>query len=187
MNPPAAADCETIGAGFLAQPVNSLSTIAFILVAILIWRRGSRRFGWIIAGVGVGSFLFHGPWTDRGEGIHDFTLALGLLELVRPPRFWLIAAGLAGLFAVLPVVADPISGGLAVGAIVTVLAAHKLRAAPALTVAGVGALVGRLSATGGPWCFPDSIFQGHAFWHLAAAVALGMVALLEVDRWSRRP
>jgi hypothetical protein len=41
----------------------------------------------------------------------------------------------------------------------------------------VGAVVGTLSRTGWPLCNPDSIWQGHGFWHVASAAALAIWAL----------
>ena len=46
----------------------------------------------------------------------------------------------------------------------------------ALLAAGSFALalaVWTLSDTGRPWCDPDSLLQGHAFWHLCSAVSAG--------------
>ena len=43
----------------------------------------------------------------------------------------------------------------------------------ALAVLGLAAVIGRLGATGGPLCDPDSLLQPHGFWHVAAAAALG--------------
>ena len=45
-------------------------------------------------------------------------------------------------------------------------------------VAAVGSIVTATviwmpSKSGGPLCYPDSIFQGHAFWHIFSSLALG--------------
>ncbi|MCA1845327.1 MAG: ceramidase [Actinobacteria bacterium] len=65
-------DCEQIGSGWLAQPVNALSSLVYVAVGVwLLWRSrapGVRR-GPLVAGgaallaVGVGGVAFHGwPW-----------------------------------------------------------------------------------------------------------------------------
>jgi hypothetical protein len=51
-------------------------------------------------------------------------------------------------------------------------------AVPPILLLGFAAIVGRLSATGGPLCRPESLLQGHGFWHLAAAIAVTWWALL---------
>ena len=33
-----------------------------------------------------------------------------------------------------------------------------------------------LSRTGAPLCFPDAVMQGHAIWHVLAAVGIGIYA-----------
>jgi len=38
---------------------------------------------------------------------------------------------------------------------------------------GVAFVVWNLSRTGGVWCAPDSLLQGHALWHLLSAVSVG--------------
>ncbi len=43
------------------------------------------------------------------------------------------------------------------------------------SVFGGGLVVWASSRTGGPWCDPESLLQGHAVWHVAAAVAVGLL------------
>ncbi len=42
-------------------------------------------------------------------------------------------------------------------------------------VFGVGLVIWALSRTGGPWCRPESLLQGHAVWHVAAAWAVWLL------------
>lgn len=60
--------CERTAAGFWNEPINALSNIAFVVVAVLAWRSMSERSHsdiWekcviVLAGlIGIGSFLFH--------------------------------------------------------------------------------------------------------------------------------
>jgi hypothetical protein len=36
----------------------------------------------------------------------------------------------------------------------------------------LASIIWKMSRTGGPWCYPDSIIQGHAVWHILDAFAL---------------
>jgi len=49
--------------------------------------------------------------------------------------------------------------------------------APILLVGAAG-LYGRLGATGGPLCDPNSLLQPHAVWHLAAATGVAWLETL---------
>lgn len=176
----AAADCELIGAGFLAQPVNSFTTLAFVIAGIWTLRRTPARWvGIALIATGVGSLVFHGPMPAWGEWAHDVTLAWLIVVIgglntrweawSRTPSLFVIAVSVA-LF---PVLGDPI----AVAATVIVLSSILLRRptpiqlAP-LVLAGVVAVLGRLGATGWPLCDPESVWQMHGLWHIGAAVAV---------------
>jgi hypothetical protein len=182
----AAADCETIGTGFLGQPINSLTTLGFLVVgAIIVTRRPDRR--WIgigVIGTGVGSFLFHGPMPTGAEWAHDLTLAWLLAMAAAAGSRWenmsripaLIALGI--LFATAPALADPVAVGLTAVTVFSLLR-HDRSAATLgpLLLLGAVAIFGRLGATSGPLCEPGSMFQPHAVWHLGAAVAVGWWAM----------
>lgn len=63
-------DCELIHSGLVAQPINTLSSVAFFVAAGLVWRSSRSAAGSLLVG-GVGSILFHGfPGTVSGV-IHD--------------------------------------------------------------------------------------------------------------------
>ena len=56
--------CERMDAGFWAEPVNAVTNLAFIVAAIVMWRRTSvlvlaRALCVVRAAIGLGSFLFH--------------------------------------------------------------------------------------------------------------------------------
>jgi hypothetical protein len=84
-------DCEHIGHGLLAQPINTLSSVAYVLAgALLLWRavaaRSSARtactlYALTVIGVGVGSAAFHGPMPAWGHFAHDLSIA-AVLALV---------------------------------------------------------------------------------------------------------
>jgi hypothetical protein len=152
-------DCEQALAGLLAQPVNALSSLAFIPVGVLTVVAAMRATGRLrlhlavfagaLIAVGLGSFAYHGPQPAWAGPAHDgsIVLALGCAILLaataggRPTRIWRTGPG-----------------RLSAALVVVALAAYA---------------AGR---TGSPLCDPDSWIQPHAVWHaLAASSALALV------------
>ncbi len=127
----------------------------------------------------MGSFLFHGPMWPGSQWAHDVSLAW-LLVSVGGERMggWPALGGMGILLATVPTAGSSIAGLVAAGAIGSVVWRKRNRRTwLALGVLGLGAAVGRLSATGARWCNPDTLLQGHSFWHLAAASAVAMWAM----------
>ncbi len=62
--------CERLGPGLLAEPLNALSNLAFVAVAVIAWRcpaanRGARLLAALIGAVAIASFAWHSlaaPW-----------------------------------------------------------------------------------------------------------------------------
>ena len=62
--------CERAGPGLLAEPLNALSNLAFVAIAVLAWRhsagvRGGRLLAVLIGAVAIASLAWHGlaaPW-----------------------------------------------------------------------------------------------------------------------------
>lgn len=187
----AAADCETIGSGFFGQPINSLTTIGFLLAGavVVIERRDRSWIGIGLIATGIGSLLFHGPMPPGSEWAHDLTLAWLLAVVAAAGSRWERTSripalvGLGILFALAPAVADPVAVGLTMVALFSLLR-HDRSAVTLgpLFLLGAVAILGRLGATGGPLCEPGSLFQPHAVWHLGAAFAVGWWALGSVDQ-----
>jgi Ceramidase len=83
-------DCERIGQGFLAQPANALSSIAYLFVGVLLLQRalaGRPRaalaaYAATVIGVGLGSAAYHGPMPSWGRFAHDLTIAAVLAFVV---------------------------------------------------------------------------------------------------------
>ena len=163
MNELAGGDCERLAAGLVAQPANAWSSLAFLAVGVWLARRSltvhpaRRRLGLAyataVAANGVGSWLFHGPGTVAGKWLHDGAIVavVGAVALTMPAagREWRsVASGRRPA---------PRAGA---GALVALL--------------GSGLVVNALSRTGGAWCRPDSLVQGHAYWHVAMAGVLGL-------------
>jgi hypothetical protein len=177
----AAADCEAIGAGFLGQPINALTTFGFIVagIIVIVRRQDMRWIGIGLVSTGIGSLLFHGPMPTGNEWAHDVSLAWLVTMIAGWGTRWervsrlpaLVVIG--SLVALVPVIADPLAGLMTVAAVMSILIRDRSASTvgPLLLLASV-AVFGRLGATGGPLCNPDSLFQPHAVWHLGSALAV---------------
>jgi hypothetical protein len=85
-------DCEHIGRGLLAQPANTLSSVAYVVAgALLLWRATAGRsqprvacvvYAVMVVGVGVGSVAFHGPMPAWGRFAHDLSIAAVLAFVI---------------------------------------------------------------------------------------------------------
>lgn len=189
------ADCEQIVEGFLRQPVNAVSSLVFVLAGSLVLLRPRMRWvAWALISVGIGSFIFHGPMPSWGEWIHDVGLAWLLIVVVGYGRSWerytqlpaLVALCL--LLAVNPDLGDPVAVVAAGVAVLGLLIRDRsLHTIGALMLLSASAILGRMGATGGAWCRPDSLFQLHAIWHIGAAVAVTWWALTTADANSDQP
>ncbi|MET0566160.1 MAG: hypothetical protein ABW021_06945 [Acidimicrobiia bacterium] len=182
----AAADCEAIGAGFLGQPINTLTTLGFVVagIIVIVGRQDMRWIGIGLVSTGIGSFLFHGPMPPGNEWAHDVSLAWLLAMIAGWGTRWERVSRLPALVVIgavvvlVPMIADPFAGVMAVVAVMSILLRDRSAATvgPLLLLASV-AVFGRLGATGGPLCNPDSLLQPHAVWHLGSALAVTWWAL----------
>lgn len=200
-------DCEQLESGFLAQPVNAVTSLGFSVVGLALvgWARAAHgRERWVrwvfvvgMVATGIGSFLFHGPQGFGSQFLHDITFLTVLAILV--------TANLgAGLGWTDRTVAWAFSVAVVVGSTI-------LLASPGITnlltgvavvgvVAGDIALFGRsgrasawyltslallvlavvsllLGRTDAPLCDPASPYQPHGLWHLLSAGALASYAV----------
>ncbi|HWC66701.1 MAG TPA: hypothetical protein VG478_01430 [Acidimicrobiales bacterium] len=203
---PGAMDCEAIGTGFLAQPVNALSSLAYVGAALWVVAAARRVRGRVTADVatvaglvaaeGLGSLLFHGPGDAASHWLHDVTLVGALTSVVatdtalatdRDPGAavvptWVLTAGAAGLLAVAPGATNAVAavaGGAALTA--AVFAGIRRRAGRRWRVAsavclGTGVVLDLLGRTDGAWCRPESSWQPHAGWHVLTATAFALWA-----------
>ncbi len=132
---------------------------------------------------------------DGSEWAHDVSLAWLILLVAGLGRSWepwtripgLVALGV--LFAVFPAIADPVAIVITIAALILILKDERSAGTIApLGLLGVAAIIGRLGATGGPFCNPESLFQLHGVWHVAAAGAVVWWALVTERRkaaWRR--
>lgn len=175
---PAARDCELIRDGFLGQPANAITSLAFVVIGLWLVRR-RPVLGWAGIAVGAGSFVFHGPMPGWAEWAHDTALAALPVALVleaRPLLFGVSTAALAFVLAIEPGIAERITLLLVVVAAIAI--ARRLPSlrlgwvfGSALIVA-VGIALQVVSRTDASWCNPNSVLQGHGFWHLLGAGGL---------------
>jgi hypothetical protein len=187
-----AGDCERLGEGLIAQPVNTASALAHVAVGAWLVGRGLRAgagtarpapagtaasragarapavvgFGLAVAAAGVGSVDFHGPGSPAARLLHDG----GLYAVVGFVAWHEVARRVRRARAPVPWVGW------------TPRRRRAWRTALAATAAG--AACWWLGRTASPLCDPDSLLQGHAAWHLLSATALGAwaVAVLEAGR-----
>lgn len=157
-------DCERLRPGRIAQPVNTVTSLAFLAAGgwLAFRSMGSARrrdpqavaFAAVLGLVGAGSVAFHGPQPRGAKALHDVPIAAALAMAVVTP-----ALRLAGGRRVAPGWTRPRGAVLAA----TVASASAAYAA------------GR---TGSPLCRPDSPLQWHGVWHVLAAGALGLTGTM---------
>ena len=179
MVPGAAVDCERILDSWWGQPVNTATCIGFLIGGIVIWWRGADRIAaLLITAIGVGSIAFHGPMPPWGEFVHDVTIVWALVWVILVEvghhRLSPIAFVLTGVLAATPAVANPSQTLLTIAVLVIQMWTrdHRRVRLAGVGLLALGALIGTLSRTGWPLCDPDSLWQGHGFWHLCSAAAL---------------
>ena len=87
---PGVSDCERLAAGALAQPVNTYSSIAYVVVGVAVlglarppgrWRTPSSILAACLVATGVGSVAYHGPQPANAELMHDLPI-VALLTLM---------------------------------------------------------------------------------------------------------
>lgn len=164
----AGSDCEELRSGWLAQPANAVSSLAFATVGVwLVLRSGRAGFdrrllvsgGAAMIAVGLASFGYHGPQPVGAAPVHNASIAvLGLVLVGRTIQ--LLAR----------------SGRM-------VWAAWR-RAAPWMVPALAAYAAGR---TGAPLCHPATFWQFHAIWHVLSAVGVGAAVQGCSVRFTGRP
>ncbi len=107
-------DCERLGLGLFGQPVNTVSSVAFLVAGFVILLRGRRAagrraelfvFGLAVASNAVGGLLFHGLQTAAARWIHDlgilsvvlFIVAFDVARYLGRPTRWTVRMYLAAL------------------------------------------------------------------------------------------
>lgn len=205
--------CERTDFSYWSEPVNALTNLAFILAAIVMWRRiGPQASGFeralcaILFAIGVGSYLFHTHARVWAALADVFPIVLFILTMLwathctictfsRPVGFGLsllffpYAAALGAVLAQVPFL--DISGAYWTVAILILAYAAALARRVPQTARGlaIGGAILCLSITlrsvDEIWC--DSLPLGtHFLWHILNAVMLGwMIEVLRRHRLAR--
>lgn len=86
---PVDAYCERTGPGYWAEPLNALTNLAFVLAAVLAWRRHrghARPTGQVMTGallaIGIGSWLFHTHANALTEALDVLPIVVFILVYV---------------------------------------------------------------------------------------------------------
>ena len=150
--PLGAGDCERLHDGLIAQPVNTVSALAYVAVGAWLLSRRQVGIGVVVVVAGVGSVDYHGTGSSAARLLHDGGLyaVVGLVA-------WREVARRVGRERLGP--------------------AHRAAYRLALGAAAAGAVCWWAGRTGSPWCEPDSLLQAHAAWHLLSAAALACWAV----------
>lgn len=153
-------DCEAMHAGFFTQPVNTVTSGAFLGVGMWLATRvasldrpqrfSAATFAAVVALNGLGSVAYHGPQFAGSETLHDV------------PVYGLIAAGVGVPAWRWSRRREPLPGW-STGRGLALLAG---------AVTGGAAYLGGRTAS--RVCDPDSWFQFHGVWHLATAAVAGV-------------
>jgi hypothetical protein len=157
-----ASDCERLRPGPLAQPVNAVTSLAYVAGAGVVAARVGRVAGRMpadaagyaatLALVGLGSVAFHGPQPPGARLMHDLPVfALAGLVVVGSGVRW--ARGVS-----------PMPGWT------------PRRGALAATVAALSVAAYAGGRTGAPTCDPDSRLQLHGAWHVGSATTFVLLA-----------
>ncbi|MBK5935190.1 ceramidase [Rhodovulum imhoffii] len=189
--------CERTGPAFWAEPVNAVTNAAFLVAALIMWRRAGgdlpgRALAVALGMIGVGSFLFH-TLATVWAGVADVVPILAFILLyiyAANRRFWGLGRGRAvlGMAAFLPFLAlvSPVFRALGLGAsasyapVAVLILAYALalrhRAPQVARGLAVGAGILGLSLTfrtlDAPLCAGWPLGT-HFLWHLLNALMLG--------------
>ena len=195
-------DCEAIDTGWLAQPVNANSSLAYTVagLACVIWaaraRTTERLVRWLfvigMVATGIGSFLYHGPQTTGDQFAHDVTFlaVLGVIGIadvtsgfrVASSTMWAALALLLAAIIVTLVAWPGVTNAVMIGCValvavgdIVLFRGHSRRSVPyAVFAASMALALGLflLGRTGAPLCDPETFAQGHAGWHVLGAAGL---------------
>lgn len=198
-----AGDCEAFGDGWLVQPVAAWTSLAYVVVGIVLMTTvassGGREralritFGLLLVGTGVGSFLYHGPQPAIAGFAHDITFLTALWFLIimnpampyglRRPRAGasvvVVSVAIAITLAVAPSSTNLLTAISVVALVLSDLLMHRIGGidgrwyAAALVLLATALLFNAVGRSGAATCTPDDVLQFHGLWHVQSAVAFG--------------
>ncbi len=206
--------CEELSTSGLAQPINSFSSLAFVLlgaVGVIIWLRMKNRktilesclilvFSITMTFIGVSSFFYHGSLSFIGQFLDIFSMyifgtllilgallrrrsvtmrkaivifivaniVLGLLQYFYPEARRILFA-----LILLPGIVLEFLPATAGGKFTISRMKYLLIGLGSLVIAYAVWLLDQNNIV----CWPDSLIQGHAIWHILTAFASFMIIL----------
>ena len=197
--------CERMDAGYWAEPVNAVTNAAFLLAAVLMWRRTeglalARALCVILGLIGVGSYLFHTHaqvWSAIADVAPIAAFILLYIFAINRDVWGLSTAwalGATALFFPYAALTVPLwqgvpvygvsAGYMPVPALILIYAVLLRRRAPDLArgfVIGAGILMLSLLARSLDETLCAQVPRGtHFLWHLLNALMLGW--MIEVYR-----
>ena len=196
-------DCEALGSGWLLQPVEAWTSLAYFLVGIVLIvsakhtapRERTMRIalGILMAATGIGSFLYHGPQSAGAGFVHDVTFlsTLWFVALMDPASsygirkrstwlaFGIVVATISAVLIAAPTSTNLLTGIAVFAFIVADLSMHRIGGidgrwySVALFLIAASLLFNVLGRSTAATCDPESLVQFHALWHVFSASALG--------------
>src|SRR3989344_2908620 len=179
--------CESLHMGTILQPANMISSCAFVLASIFVAYKYRNSHGYIYAVIlgliGLGSAYYHTKLTFIGQTIDVagmyFLVTFVLLAVLKQTRKHFLAYFLIGnAVLILIMVSVPdlrryIFAGLVLTLIIMFWKQNLLNKYfwTSLLIMAVAFIIWTLDITS-VWCYPDSILQGHAIWHILGAVSV---------------
>ena len=190
----AAVDCEQLRAGLLAQPANSLSSLAFVAAGILIVARALRRernldgiaVGLAAVATGMASLVFHAGNEASAHWLHDtsllvvFTLVairhIGRNQLSLAQAAPFVAVAASAIVLAIPTSTTLVTALLVLGVVVGGFNERR-RGESVIHLPLVATMLFGLSASwlgrkGSVLCSPESVLQPHALWHIVMALSI---------------
>jgi hypothetical protein len=198
--------CERTDPGYWAEPLNVLTNVAFLLAAVVMWRRTAglalgRALSAVLFAIGVGSWLFHTHATAWASAADTGAIGVFILVYVYAANrtfwrwpVWLSALGAAG-FVPWAMVLTPVFRAMPffavsafywpVSALILLYAVLLRRRAPVTAqglALGTALLVVSLTFRSLDGALCASVPMGtHFVWHLLNAAMLGWM----IEVWRR--
>lgn len=199
--------CERLDASYWAEPVNAVTNAAFLAAALVMWLRVrgqglplAMALVWVLAAIGVGSYLFHThaqAWSALADVV-PILLFILLYIYVANRHFWGLsplvsglgvvaffpyAAATVPLFGMIPGLGSS-AGYAPVALLIATYAVALRRRAPATARGlGIGATILVASLTARTLDMPlcEAVpFGTHFLWHILNGIMLGW--MIEVYR-----
>ena len=195
--------CEAPRPGLVAQPINAIASLAFVIVGVVMLglgpagsrlramgRTAATLAGWTVIVTGLGSFAFHASLTEWGGWSDLFGTAAVPLFVISyrwaPRRVLTLYLPAAVIFAGALAVVGTSGGKYVLIVLIPVAVVLEVRCSRpenragllwALSLLAAGAVGWFLGTSGSALCEPESVWQWHGLWHLLAAAALGALFL----------